>query len=48
MAYKNLIGLRSSLVPGYSEHLQGLYIGECDKNPAELLTRMFQELLITG
>ncbi len=48
MAYKNLIGLRSSIVPGYSERLQGSYVGDSDNNPAELLTRMFQELLITG
>jgi hypothetical protein len=48
MAYRNLIGLRSSLVPGYSERLQGSYVGESDKDPAELLTRMFHELLVTG
>lgn len=57
MAYKNLVGLRTSNVPGYSERLQAQYVnkgGEFGKSrresPApdavELLTEMFRQLLI--
>jgi Sensors of blue-light using FAD len=45
MAYKNLAGLRSSLVPGYSEHLQGCFETGGGKTPADLLTNMLAELL---
>jgi Sensors of blue-light using FAD len=43
MAYKNLTGLRSSHVPGYSEHFQGYYIKKPGKNAAQSLIDMFRE-----
>lgn len=46
MAYKNLAGLRSSRVPGYSERLQGQYTNERTEGPAQSLIDMFQEILI--
>lgn len=48
MAYKNLAGLRSSHVPGYSEGLQANYVHPDGRDPAQLLINMFQELLATG
>ena len=45
MAYKNLAGVRSSHVPGYSEHLQGNFEVGSGKAPADLLTGMFLALL---
>jgi hypothetical protein len=46
MAYKNLAGVRSSLVPGYSERLQGQYENERTKGPAQYLIDMLQDILI--
>jgi hypothetical protein len=47
MAYKNLVGLKSSVVPGYSEQLQGYFKAGSGKDPADLLTNMFTEFLAT-
>lgn len=46
MAYKNLVGLRRSQVPGYSERLQGQYKNERTRDPEQSLIDMFQEVLI--
>ena len=46
MAYKNLAGLRSSQVPGYSERLQAKYRDERTEDAAQSLIDMFQEMLI--
>jgi hypothetical protein len=46
MAYKNLTGLKSSHVPGYSERLQGLYSQQRCEDPAQLLIDIFQDVLI--
>lgn len=51
MAYKNLAGLRSDRVPGYSEVLQGQYGSDPSRvltrpNPEQLLLSMFNETLI--
>jgi len=46
MAYKNLAGLRSSNVPGYSELLQGHYVNHGSKGPGQMLIEMFQESLV--
>jgi hypothetical protein len=48
MAYKNLTGLKSSHVPGYSERLQGQYVSKHGDDPAQLLTDLFHEILITA
>ena len=48
MAYKNLVGLRSSDVPGYSEGLQSAYVNPHDKSPEQLLVDMFTEILVTA
>jgi hypothetical protein len=48
MAYKNLTGLKSAHVPGYSERLQGLYMNQHCEDPAQLLIDMFQEVLMTA
>lgn len=45
MAYKNLAGLRSSQVPGYSERLQAQYKNERTEDAAQSLIDMFQGLL---
>jgi hypothetical protein len=45
MAFKNLAGLRSSDVPGYSELLQGQSDGDESNGPAQLLMEMFREIL---
>lgn len=47
MAYKNLSGVRSAAVPGYSERLQGHYVRaeEEPKDPAQLLIDMFREMI---
>ncbi len=41
MAYKNLSGLKSSNVPGYSESLQGQSTMPIEGSPEELLIKMF-------
>ena len=46
MGYKNLAGLRSSRVPGYSECLQGQYENERTEGPAQSLIDIFREVLI--
>jgi hypothetical protein len=46
MAYKNLAGLRSSQIPGFSERLQAQYINEPGKDPAQSLIDMFQGMLL--
>jgi hypothetical protein len=46
MAYKNLTGLKSSHVPGYSERLQGLYSHQRCEDPVQLLIDIFQDVLI--
>jgi hypothetical protein len=48
MGYKNLAGLRSSQVPGYSECLQGHYENSRDTDPTELLVRMIRDILIAA
>jgi hypothetical protein len=48
MAYKNLAGLRNSLVPGYSECLQGHYENSGETDPTELLVGMFHNILIAA
>ena len=47
MAFKNLAGLRSSQVPGYSERLQAHYVNGSRRDPEQLLVEMFREVLIT-
>jgi hypothetical protein len=46
MAFKNLAGLRSSHVPGYSERLQGHYVNDGGRDPEQLLVEMFREVMI--
>ena len=48
MAYKNLSGLRTADVPGYSERLQAYYSPEENTVPTQMLVDMFQELLARG
>ncbi len=48
MAYKSLAGLRTSLVPGYSECLQGHYEDSEQADPTELLAGMFRDILIAA
>jgi hypothetical protein len=48
MAYKNLTGLRASLVPGYSECMQGNYENSEQTDASELLVGMFREILIAA
>ena len=47
MAYKNLAGLRSATVPGYSECLQSREPGTPSGGPADSLIAMFQEPALT-
>jgi hypothetical protein len=48
MAFKNLAGLRSVNVPGYSELLQGHHMNNGMRGPAEMLVEMFQDVLVRG
>ena len=45
MAYRNLAGLRSSHVPGYSERLQGHYQDARTEDPARPLVDLLQALV---
>ena len=44
MAYKNLAGLRTAQVPGYSEALQRPYETGEGKEPGEMFVEMFHQL----
>jgi Sensors of blue-light using FAD len=46
MAFKNLMGLRTSQVAGYAEHLQANYSPPGGNDPAQMLVDLFQELLL--
>jgi hypothetical protein len=46
MAYRNLAGLRSSQMPGYSEALQRPSVDLRGTGPEQLLVEMFQGLLV--